>query len=179
MIHSLTQCLWLSLLSGWDIQWGVSFHKVTRSFDHVVLQDHVKYFNCCISTTIRLMTTKLGKVVTYYKKLLPIKSQNTLAIKPGRVVPYNEELPSLKSHDSLITGSSDFYFCYNICRFRTQTRHWLLVIFVIIRSYCAACTCNVVNIGMDRFSLTSQGFPSFAKNCPHENFRKILGMFFE
>ena len=60
------------------------------------------------------MTTQLGKVVTYYKKLLPIKSQNTLAIKPGRVVPYNEELPSLKSHGSLITGSSDFYFCYNM-----------------------------------------------------------------
>ena len=42
------------------------------------LQGHIKYFGCCITTTTRPMATKLGKVVTYYKKLQPIKSDNPL-----------------------------------------------------------------------------------------------------
>ena len=35
------------------IQWGVSFHKFTRSFDHVILSGDVNYFNCCITTNTR------------------------------------------------------------------------------------------------------------------------------
>ena len=54
---------------------GVPFHEVTRYFDHVVLQKHVNYFSCCITATIWPMTTKLGKMVTHYKKIQPIKSQ--------------------------------------------------------------------------------------------------------
>ena len=50
-----------------------SLYKVTRSFDHVVLQIHVKYFSCCITTTTKPMAMKLCKVVTYYKKLQPSK----------------------------------------------------------------------------------------------------------
>ena len=40
-----------------------SLNKVTRSIDHVVLQGHLKYFGCYITT----MFAKLGKVMTYYK----------------------------------------------------------------------------------------------------------------
>ena len=65
-------------MQGGDIQWGVPFHKVTRSFDNVVLQGHMKYFDFCIITTARPMVTKLDKVVTYFKKLQPIKSHNQL-----------------------------------------------------------------------------------------------------
>ena len=43
-----------------------------------VMQGHVNYFSCCITTTTRPMATKLGKVVTYYKKLDPIKSHSPL-----------------------------------------------------------------------------------------------------
>ena len=64
------------------VEWGVPFNKVTKSFDHVVLQGHIKCFSCCITTTTtttpRPMVTKLGKVVTYYKKLQPIKSHKPL-----------------------------------------------------------------------------------------------------
>ena len=35
-----------------------------------------KYCICCITNTTRPMATKRGKVVTYYKKLQPIKSHN-------------------------------------------------------------------------------------------------------
>ena len=38
-------------------------------FDQVVFQGHVKHISCCITTTTRPMATKLGKLVTYYKKL--------------------------------------------------------------------------------------------------------------
>ena len=58
--NPLTQRLWLSSLAGGIIQWGVSFQEVTRSFDHVVLQGHVNYFSCCITTTTRPVTAKLG-----------------------------------------------------------------------------------------------------------------------
>ena len=100
------------------IQWGVSFHKVTRSFDLLVLQGHVNYFSCCITTTSRPRTTTHGKAVTYYKKLEVLNHTNLwthgdvrsgdklkhyishttipLATKPGRVVTYNKELPSIK-----------------------------------------------------------------------------------
>ena len=60
------------------IQWGVPFRKVIRFFDQgqVVLQGHVNYFNCCITTTP--IDTKLGKVVPYYKKIQRIKSHKSL-----------------------------------------------------------------------------------------------------
>ena len=61
---------------------GVPFHKATRSFDRVVLQGHVKYVSCCITTTTR---SKLGKVVTYNKKLQPIKSRNPLSTQSFKV----------------------------------------------------------------------------------------------
>ena len=77
-ISPVRQCLWLPILAGWDIQWGVSFHKVTRSFDHVALNGHVNYFSCCITTTTRPMDTKRSKVGIFYKKLRPIKLHNTL-----------------------------------------------------------------------------------------------------
>ena len=55
-----------------------SLRKVTRLFHHVVLQGHVKHFSCCITTTTRPMATKLGKVVTCYKKLQSIKLHKPL-----------------------------------------------------------------------------------------------------
>ena len=48
-------------LSRLGIQWRFPFHKVTRAFDHVVLQVHVKYFSCFITTVTRTMATKLVK----------------------------------------------------------------------------------------------------------------------
>ena len=59
-------------------QWGVHFHNVTRSFDHVVLQDHVKYFSYCITTYARLVTTNLGKNVTCYIRNFNLLSHTTL-----------------------------------------------------------------------------------------------------
>ena len=59
-------------------QWGVHFHNVTRSFDHVVLQDHVKYFSCCITNYARLVTTNLGKNVTCYIRNFNLLSHTTL-----------------------------------------------------------------------------------------------------
>ena len=58
---------------GWVGIYNVEFPsiKVTRSFDRMVLQSHVRH-------TKRPKATKLGKVVTYYKKPQPIKSRNPL-----------------------------------------------------------------------------------------------------
>ena len=69
-ICSLTQCLWLCLWLSVLARgrYRVSFHKIIRSFDHVVLLGHINYFSCCITTTIRAMATKLGKVVTCERK---------------------------------------------------------------------------------------------------------------
>ena len=89
---------------------------------------HGNYFSCCITTITRPITSKLGKVVTYYNKLQLYKSRNPfnkwtresrdklkhfistntipMVTKPGRVVTYNKELPSIKSHVAFITWSS-------------------------------------------------------------------------
>ena len=48
------------------------YKKSPDPFYRVVLQGHTKYFNCCITTTTWLVATKLGKVVTYCKKLQSI-----------------------------------------------------------------------------------------------------------
>ena len=60
------------------MQCGVPFNKITRSFDHVVLQGHVNYLSCYATATIRHMATKRAKVVTYYKKTQSIKSNHPL-----------------------------------------------------------------------------------------------------
>ena len=67
----------MSMATTFDIQWVVPFHKITRSFNYI-LQGHIKYFSYCISTSTRAMALKLGKVVTYYKKVQFIKSHNPL-----------------------------------------------------------------------------------------------------
>ena len=114
-----------------------SFIKSPDPLNHMVLQGHLKYFSCCITTAAtRPMTTKLGKVVTYYKKHQSIKSHNPLntrsrgvfvstttipmATKPSRVATYNAKLHSVRSHDPLITWYIDFDFSYKICRFKMQ-----------------------------------------------------------
>ena len=64
----------------------VAFHKVTRSFDHLVLQGHVNYFSWCITTTTRPMVTKLAKEVIYYATLQLIKSHNPLNTWPRELM---------------------------------------------------------------------------------------------
>ena len=44
----------------------------------MVLKGHVKYFSYYVTITAKPMSTKLKKVVTYYKNLPLIKSQNHL-----------------------------------------------------------------------------------------------------
>ena len=83
IINPLTQCLWLSVLAGWRYE---PFHEDTRSFYHMVLQGDIKYFSCCITITTMPMATKFGKVVTYYKKIEPIKSYNPLNMWSREVV---------------------------------------------------------------------------------------------
>ena len=48
----------------------VSFHKITKSFDHVVVQGYVNYFCCYITTTTRPMATELTNLLAYHTDLL-------------------------------------------------------------------------------------------------------------
>ena len=110
---------------GGDIKSGVSFHKFTKLFDHVILQNYVRYQIYYITTTVKLMATKLEKVVTYDKKLRPISLSNpghvvtsdhginlkhcisttimSMISKSSKLVTCHQEIPSIKSHDPLIT----------------------------------------------------------------------------
>ena len=47
--------------------------KGTWLFDHVVLRDQVANYNRYISNTTVVMITKLGRIVSYLKRLLIIK----------------------------------------------------------------------------------------------------------
>ena len=61
ILSSLSYCLWPP---------NVTSHKLTWSFDYVVLWDRVTTENCYIFTTTAPMTTKLGKLVTFYEGIL-------------------------------------------------------------------------------------------------------------
>ena len=54
--------------------WGAPAHKVTWPFDYVILRNHMTNWNRYISTTTTPIATKLGRVVTYVKGILPKKS---------------------------------------------------------------------------------------------------------
>ena len=63
---------------------GMCIEKFPSIKSPDLLQGHVNYFSCCITTTTRPMATKLGNV-TYYKKAQLIKSQNPLNTWSGKV----------------------------------------------------------------------------------------------
>ena len=115
----------------WNIQWAVLFHEVTRFFDPVVLQIHVKYFSCCITTTARPMAIKLDKVVTYYKKLQPITSHNPL----NRAVTFNEELLSYSHLTLWLRGLAISLIRFLGLEHKHLIRHRLLVIYSKITIY--------------------------------------------
>ena len=73
IIYTLTKCLWLSVLT----RWGYTMKSFLQQ-SYPILSSRGLGFSCSITTTTRPMATKLGKVVTYYKKLQPNKSQNLL-----------------------------------------------------------------------------------------------------
>ena len=98
---------------------------------------------CYISTSSRPMASKLGKVVNYYEKRLPIKSDKPLntgscevktnwkhsycgtmpiPITPGKAITHNEELASIKSKDPLITWS--FKVMWQIKSLICPLTHW-------------------------------------------------------
>ena len=62
------------------IQWGPYLNKVTRTFDHMVLQGHTTNSICYISTTTMTIVTKLSLMVTYKEGLSSIRSQDPLAM---------------------------------------------------------------------------------------------------
>ena len=55
------QCLWLPNLVWCGYTTRSYLHKVKRHFDHAILQDHVKYWVCFISTAITTKACKFGK----------------------------------------------------------------------------------------------------------------------
>ena len=73
IMYPLAQCLWQPVLI-----YNEDFHSI-ESADPLITSCKVtqKYFSCCITTTTRAMATKLGKAVTFGKKIQPIKSYNS------------------------------------------------------------------------------------------------------
>ena len=67
---------------GGDMQWGFPTHKITWSFNHVTYWGHRKNYMRYISTCTRPMGTKLGNLVTYHERLLPINSNDSLITWP-------------------------------------------------------------------------------------------------
>ena len=60
---------------GWDMQLGFSILKVTKPFDYIFLQGHVKNWIRNIFTSTMLMATQLDRVGICYVELPSIKSQ--------------------------------------------------------------------------------------------------------
>ena len=64
-------------------------HKVSRNFGQVLLQDHLAKKNYYLSTTIVIMATKIGRVMTYIKGLLIIMSYYPLIKRSCKITLQN------------------------------------------------------------------------------------------
>lgn len=60
-----------------DLQWRSPAHKVTWSFQHIVLWSHLIYYICYASFCTRWMKSMHGTVVSYCEGLLSITKSNT------------------------------------------------------------------------------------------------------
>ena len=111
---------------GGDLPWETPICKMTQTFDHLVLRDHLTNWNHYISSNTMPMISKLCRVVTYHEGLAPIKSHDRLirwsceitwhiksistitlpmVTKLGRMVINNEKLQLIKWHDPSTTCS--------------------------------------------------------------------------
>ena len=61
-------------------------HKIIEGFDHVVFKGDVTNENHYISSTRLPMATKIGQMVTYLDKILPIKSHELLITWSCRIM---------------------------------------------------------------------------------------------
>ena len=90
-----------------QLHWGAPSRKVTWSFNHVVLWDHVTNQIRYISTWAKSMTVNDMTWLGVIEWLRPVKPQNPLNMdtKLVKEVIYHQELLSIKSYDSFITCS--------------------------------------------------------------------------
>ena len=56
-----------------NFPWWPCVYDITRPFDQVALRDHVTYWNHHMSATALPIGTKLGRMVAYLDRLLPIE----------------------------------------------------------------------------------------------------------
>ena len=61
-----------------NLTWQAPTYKVTWPFDHMVLQGHETNKNHFMFTTIVPLATKLGTMITYLDRFLPLKSHDSL-----------------------------------------------------------------------------------------------------
>ena len=69
----LPLCLWPPNLVAGDLPRRTPSHIVTWCFDQVISWDHVSNQNHYVSATAVLIAIKLGKTVSYFEQLSPIK----------------------------------------------------------------------------------------------------------
>ena len=135
IVSPLLQCLWSPKLAGlWQatpikssyLTWRPPTHDVTWPFDDVVLWNNVSNWSHYISITTVLVSTKLGRVLSYLKGLPPVKSHGSwvkwsckimwqiknipttteaMVTKFGRAVTYHEGPSLIKSNGPLIKWS--------------------------------------------------------------------------
>ena len=91
------------------IQWVTFFQKLTRSLDHVVSWYYKKSEILYISNTTGNMTIKFGKVVSYYKGLLCIKSHHPLNTWSLEVTLQTKYVKSLLLQDLLLLNATRKY----------------------------------------------------------------------
>ena len=136
---------------GRMVTWMAPYHKVTHHSVHVVLQSHVTNKNHISSTRVP-MATKLGKMGTYFERLLTIKSfyalitwsckvtwqKNPLylyyisimANKHGTMMTSIDGLQPIMSHDPLITWPCEIWgsLTEGVSACKRLSRHRLLVL---------------------------------------------------
>ena len=78
IISLLSGCLWPPNLKDGSSPWWTATHKVTWPSDFLILWDHVTNQNHYIQTVTVPMAKQPGRMVTYFERLLTIKSHSPL-----------------------------------------------------------------------------------------------------
>ena len=72
------------------LQWKVPIYNFQWPFDPVVTRYHMLFKNCHISTSIRAMNTKLGRMIPYNEKFLSKISSDVLTPESRDITCYSK-----------------------------------------------------------------------------------------
>ena len=163
-----------------DLPWLLFAHKIIWRYNHVVLWDHMTNLKHCVSTTIMLMATKYGWVMTYLAWRLPMKSHDHIIrwsckiIWQTRIIMYRLTqclwLSTLAGWRYTIRSFLPFTRSFNHVVLKGQVNHFSCCVTTVTRPMCTRLGGKVVTWYKELQPIKSHNPLS---TCSRDKFYKI------